>query len=173
EVSVGDAILVPAGVAHAIDAGIFLLELQEPTDLSALLEWEGFAVDGIKDGHLGLGFETVTDALKLDPLTDTEFESLIARNVLSGGALRSILPLKADGYFRAHLAPQTGDFDAGFAIALVLNGAGSITFSNASAMEIAQGDALVIPNAAGDYSISGANVIVCRPPLAELAKVAI
>lgn len=173
EVSVGDAILVPAGVAHAIDAGIFLLELQEPTDLSALLEWEGFAVDGIKDGHLGLGFETVTDALKLDPLTDTEFESLIARNVLSGGALRSILPLKADGYFRAHLAPQTGDFDAGFAIALVLNGAGSITFSNASAMEIAQGDALVIPHAAGDYSISGANVIICRPPLAELAKVAI
>jgi len=173
EVSVGDAILVPAGVAHAIDAGIFLLELQEPTDLSALLEWEGFAVDGIKDGHLGLGFETVTDALKLDPLTDSEFESLIARNALTGGALRSILPLKADGYFRAHLAPQAGDFEAGFAIALVLNGSGSVTFANAPAMEITQGDALVIPHAAGNYSISGANVIVCRPPLAELARVAI
>jgi mannose-6-phosphate isomerase len=173
EVSVGDAILVPAGVAHAIDAGIFLLELQEPTDLSALLEWEGFAVDGIKDGHLGLGFETVTDALKLDPLTDGEFESLIARNALTGGALRSILPLKADGYFRAHLAPQSGEFEAGFAIALVLNGSGSVTFANAPAMEITQGDALVIPHAAGNYSISGANVIVCRPPLAELARVAI
>ena len=37
EVSVGDAILVPAGVAHAIDSVIFVLELQEPTDLSALL----------------------------------------------------------------------------------------------------------------------------------------
>jgi mannose-6-phosphate isomerase len=173
EVSVGDAILVPAGVAHAIDAGIFLLELQEPTDLSALLEWEGFAVDGIKDGHLGLGFETVTDALKLDPLTDGEFESLIARNALTGGALRSILPLKADGYFRAHLAPQSGEFEAGFAIALVLNGSGSVTFANAPAMEITQGDALVIPHVAGNYSISGASVIVCRPPLAELARVAI
>jgi mannose-6-phosphate isomerase len=173
EVSVGDAILVPAGVAHAIDAGIFLLELQEPTDLSALLEWEGFAVDGIKDGHLGLGFETVTDALKLDPLTDSEFESLIARNALTGGALRSILPLKADGYFRAHLAPQSGEFEAGFAIALVLNGSGSVTFANAPAMEITQGDALVIPHVAGNYSISGANVIVCRPPLADLARVAI
>jgi len=173
EVSVGDAILVPAGVAHAIDAGIFLLELQEPTDLSALLEWEGFAVDGIKDGHLGLGFETVTDALKLDPLTDSEFESLILRNVLSGGALRSILPLKADGYFRAHLAPQAGDFEAGFAIALVLNGSGTVTFANADTMEITQGDALVIPHAAGNYSVSGANVIICRPPLAELARTAI
>ena len=173
EVSVGDAILVPAGVAHAIDAGIFLLELQEPTDLSALLEWEGFAVDGIKDGHLGLGFETVTDALKLDPLTDSEFDSLIARNVLSGGALRSILPLKADGYFRAHLAPQSGKFDAGFAIGLVLDGGGSITFASAPTMAIEKGDAVVIPFAAGSYEISGANVIICRPPLAELAKVAI
>ena len=122
---------------------------------------------------MGLGFETVTDALKLDPLTDNEFESLIARNALTGGALRSILPLKADGYFRAHLAPQSGEFEAGFAIALVLNGSGSVTFANAPAMEITQGDALVIPHIAGNYSISGANVIVCRPPLAELARVAI
>ena len=38
EVAAGDAILVPAGVPHAIDSGIFVLELQEPTDLSALLE---------------------------------------------------------------------------------------------------------------------------------------
>ena len=172
EVSVGDAILVPAGVAHAIDSGIFVLELQEPTDLSALLEWEGFAVDGIKDGHLGLGFETVTDALMLDPLSDSEFDSLVMRNVFSGGALRSILPIKADGYFRAHLAPGIGDFEAGFAIALVLDGAGEISFASAPTIQITKGDALVIPYAAGAYSISGANVIVSRPPNAELAKTA-
>ena len=173
EVSVGDAILVPAGVAHAIDSGIFVLELQEPTDLSALLEWEGFAVDGNKDGHLGLGFETVTDALKLDPLGDSEFNSLVLRNSLSGGALRSILPLKADGYFRAHLAPGIGDFESGFAIGLVLDGTGEINFANAPGMQITKGDALVIPHAAGRFTISGANVIICRPPLAELAKTAL
>ena len=170
EVAVGDAILVPAGVPHAIDSGIFVLELQEPTDLSALLEWEGFAVDGNKDGHLGLGFETVTDALMLDPLSDAEFESLVTHNLFSSGALRSILPIKADGYFRAHLAPQSGEFEAGFAIALVLNGSGEITFANAPTMSIDQGDAIVIPYTAGKYSISGAHVIISRPPLAELAK---
>jgi len=173
EVAVGDAVLVPAGVPHAIDSGIFVLELQEPTDLSALLEWEGFAVDGNKDGHLGLGFETVTDALKLDPLSDAEFESLVTHNLFSSGALRSILPIKADGYFRAHLAPQLGEFEAGFAIALVLNGSGEITFSNATTMSINQGDAIVIPHLAGSYTISGANMIVCRPPLGELAKSAL
>ena len=172
EVSVGDAILVPAGVAHAIDSGIFVLELQEPTDLSALLEWEGFAVDGIKDGHLGLGFDTVTDALKLDPLTESEFDSLVIRDVFASKTLSSILPLKADGYFRAHLAPGTGDIEQGFAIALVLSGSGSITFENAPEMEITQGDALVIPRVSGRYSVSGAHVIICRPPLAELANLA-
>ncbi len=172
EVQVGDAVLVPAGVAHAIDAGIFVLELQEPTDLSALLEWEGFAVDGIKDGHLGLGFEIVTDALMLDPLSDSEFDSLITHNVFSGGALRSVLPLKSDGYFRAHLAPGSGDFPAGFAVALVLDGSGSISFANAPEMGITKGDAIVIPHSAGAFAFSGANAVVCRPPLAELARVA-
>ena len=172
EVSVGDAIFVPAGVAHAIDSGIFVLELQEPTDLSALLEWEGFAVDGTKDGHLGLGFETVTDALMLDPLSDAEFNSLVMRNVFSGGLLRSVLPIKADGYFRAHLAPGVGDFESGFAIGLVLDGTGEIIFANAPTMQINKGDALVIPHAAGAYSVTGANVIICRPPIAELARTA-
>ena len=172
DVHVGDAVLVPAGVAHAIDAGIFVLELQEPTDLSALLEWEGFAVDGIEDGHLGLGFETVTDALKLDPLTDSEFNSLITHNVFSGGSLRSLLPIKSDGYFQAHLAPGAGELPAGFAVILVLDGTGEIKFDSAIAMNIEKGDAIVIPYSAGSYSINGANAIVCRPPLAELARVA-
>ena len=35
----GEGILVPAGIPHAIDTGIFILELQEPTDFSILLEW--------------------------------------------------------------------------------------------------------------------------------------
>ena len=34
EVKAGDAVFVPAGVPHAIEAGIFVLELQEPTELS-------------------------------------------------------------------------------------------------------------------------------------------
>ncbi|MGH3924597.1 MAG: class I mannose-6-phosphate isomerase, partial [Pseudonocardiaceae bacterium] len=32
--SVGDTILVPAGVPHSIGEGVFIVELQEPTDLS-------------------------------------------------------------------------------------------------------------------------------------------
>ncbi len=57
--------LCQPGWSHAIESGIFVLELQEPTDLSILLEWDGFAVDGDKDGHLNLGFDVALDALRL------------------------------------------------------------------------------------------------------------
>ncbi|MFF7653991.1 class I mannose-6-phosphate isomerase [Streptomyces sp. NPDC007983] len=40
-VAPGDALLCPAGMPHAIGAGVLLVELQEPTDFSVLLEWEG------------------------------------------------------------------------------------------------------------------------------------
>src|SRR5438067_6559413 len=51
----GDAILVPAGLPHAIGAGVFVVELQQPTDLPVLLEWDAFPIDGAVEGHLGLG----------------------------------------------------------------------------------------------------------------------
>ena len=35
----GDGVVVPAGQAHATGAGVFLVEVQEPTDFSILLEW--------------------------------------------------------------------------------------------------------------------------------------
>jgi mannose-6-phosphate isomerase len=56
-VSPGDAILVPAGLPHAIGPGVLIVELQEPTDFSVLLEWRGFDLDGPAVGHLGLGFD--------------------------------------------------------------------------------------------------------------------
>ena len=52
-VRAGDAVLCPAGVPHAIGAGILLIEVQEPTDFSVLLEWEGFAIDGPTPGTSG------------------------------------------------------------------------------------------------------------------------
>jgi mannose-6-phosphate isomerase len=39
-------------------------------------------------------------------------------------------------------------------------------------MAISKGDAVVIPHSAGAFTFVGANAIICRPPLAELAKVA-
>lgn len=54
DVRTGDVVYVPPGVLHAIAESVFVVELQEPEDLSILLEWRGFELDGERDGHLGL-----------------------------------------------------------------------------------------------------------------------
>ena len=169
----GDAILVPAGTAHAIDAGIFVLELQEPTDLSALLEWEGFAVDGLKDGHLGLGFDVVLDSLNYAPLNQDEIATLVKSSHFTGGEIRSLFTNKADGYFRAEVIPGDGaTIDAGFGILLLLEGDGVLTTERSGAIAVGHGDALVIPFDAGRWSLKGASGILSRPPLPALAALA-
>ena len=174
DVKAGDAILVPSGVPHAIGAGIFVMELQEPTDLSALLEWNDFAVDGTVDGHLGLGFDTVLDALRYTPIEKIEAATLVTNNRLAEGADTSIFTGAADPYFRAdYLGSASPRVDAGFGIFLVLQGAGSISFDNASEMAIEKGDAVLIPASAGSWKVSGAQGILARPPLAQFAAQAI
>ena len=174
EVSVGDAVLVPAGTPHSIDAGVLVLELQEPTDLSALLEWEDFAVDGRKDGHLGLGYDLVLDALLLDPLPDRRINELITHDRFNTAANVPIFTESADSYFRADFVVSADEkIDAGFAILLVWGGAGSITFDQSSPLIISRGDAVVIPWQSGSWTLHGCQGIVCRPPLPHDASNAV
>lgn len=174
EVKAGDTVFVPAGTPHAIGAGIFVLELQEPTDLSALLEWNDFAVDGIKDGHLGLGFDTVLDALRYTPIEKDEASKLVFSNRLFSNSDQSVFTAVADPYFRAdYLAGNNSKIEAGFSIMLVLEGNGNIAFENSSAITAVKGDAILIPHNAGSWTLTGASGVVCRPPLAKDAPLAI
>ena len=103
------------------ESGIFVLELQEPTDLSILLEWDGFAVDGDKDGHLNLGYETALDALRLSPLTETEDKEIVSRFESSAAKSHPIFNSVADPFFRAeYLTGDNKKVEAGFGIFLCL-----------------------------------------------------
>ena len=167
EVSAGDVVFVPAGVPHAIEAGIFVLELQEPTDLSILLEWDGFAVDGDKDGHLDLGYEVALDALRLEPLSEQEISQIITRFDKAKNTSQRIFNSIADDFFRAdYLSGDSTVIDAGYGILLVLEGSGKLEFSDSNTLQVEAGDAVVIANAAGSFTLRGATGIISRPPLA-------
>jgi len=60
----GDVFFVPAGVPHAIGAGLLIAELQEPTDYSVVCEWTGFPI-APGDADLGLGWDEAVAALDL------------------------------------------------------------------------------------------------------------
>lgn len=168
EVRAGDAMLVPAGLPHTVQDGVFVLELQEPTDLSILLEWADFAVDGEKDGHLDLGFDIALKAVDTSAVSDADLDRLVVpATSLEGAGLRSIFPAEADPYFRAQRVVPAGgavQVDAGFSVTVVLEGRG-ILRTDLGSLEVARGDVALIPHAAGDWVLEGdAVAVACRPP---------
>ena len=112
----GDAIFVPAGTPHAIGEGILMVEVQEPTDLSVLLEWDGFELTE-DDGHLGLGWDTALEALDRSAWDEARVDAL-----RGPGAGRSLLPPAADPWFRAERVRGGDELDAGFSILVGLAG---------------------------------------------------
>jgi mannose-6-phosphate isomerase len=145
-VKAGDAVFVPAGTAHAIGPGILMVELQEPTDFSILLEHEPFGVTDEAGATLGLGWDTAIQALDREA-TDAPEPS-------------PTLPEAAAAYFRAehHQAPAT--LDQGFSILVVLGGSGYV-----GSLEVARGDTVLVPHAAGATRLEGSvEVLRCRPP---------
>jgi mannose-6-phosphate isomerase len=160
DVAAGDAIFVPAGVPHAIGAGVLIVELQEPTDLSVLLEWDGFGIADERQASLGLGWDTA-----LPSVERTARDPAPLRGPQADGAHAELLPAAAAPFFSAErVAPAGGTvaLRAGFAVVLVLSGAGTI-----AGLEAARGDAILIPHQAGATTVEGDLVaIVCRPPQA-------
>jgi len=158
DVSSGDVVYVPPGMLHAIGADVFLTELQEPEDLSILLEWRDFALDGERDGHLGLGFGQALRAVDRGPVPPARMSALVR----AGGSGRSVLPAAADPYFRLdhlHVVDDTV-VERGFAVIVVVEG--ELAFDGRM---FPAGSTVVAPWAAGDLVVRGqGRVLVCRPP---------
>lgn len=157
-VSPGDVVWVPPGELHAIGAGVLLLELQQPEDLSILLEWEGFALDGVADGHLGLGFDLALQAVNRRGRSTAEVAELVRAAPASG----SVFPPGADEYFRLERHAVAGDLvlDPGFAIAVVTRGAVEIAGDAAPA-----GATVLLAAADGPVAVAGdGELLVARPP---------
>ncbi|MET0735508.1 MAG: class I mannose-6-phosphate isomerase [Microbacterium sp.] len=164
-VSAGDIVFVPPGELHAIGSGVFLLELQQPEDLSILLEWDGFELDGERLGHLGLGFDIALEAVTSEARTAAEIDEWILHP--ADGA--SILPSSSDRFFRLERVTVDGSaaIEEGFAILVVERGAAVLEPERGAPVRVERGATVALPHAAGRVRLSGtATVLVCRPPRA-------
>jgi mannose-6-phosphate isomerase len=156
----GDTVLVPAGIPHAVGEGILIVELQEPTDLSVLMEWQNLGIDGQKDGHLGLGFALVLDSVDRSAWPKERLASL-----LNQGSNGSLFSSAADPYFRANRLNGDNDLHASFSILVVLEGNGSLRTAAGASLSLAHGDTILVPYAAGESRLEGAlGAIRCLPP---------
>ncbi len=154
----GDAIFVPAGVPHAIGEGVLIAELQEPTDLSVLLEWDGFGIDDEQGATLGLGWD-----IALPSVERVARDPAPLWGPRPDGAVAELLPDAAAQFFIVQRIAFVGacvHLYLGFAVILVLDGAGSI-----AGLDVERGDAILVPHAAGRVIADGDLIaIACRPP---------
>jgi mannose-6-phosphate isomerase len=156
EVREDDVLFVPAGTPHAIGAGVLIVEVQEPSDLSILLEWRGFA-NGEDEASLGLGLDV---ALRCVDRSASDPDRLRGHH----------LPADADKFFRAEWvnASPLAELGRGFAILVFTGGAGELHSEDGDALPVGQGDALLVPWSAGLCRLEGEAVAVaCRPPAAD------
>ena len=139
----GDAWFVPAGVPHAIGAGSLILEVQEPTDFSIVLERRGFPV-APDDAHLGLGWDVGIDAIDRHGWSDVEVDTLRTDATGQGSLLASaadpffsVTRIRADAPRRLQLPPR-------YVVGVVTAGAGSVRASGGE-RAVRAGDTFAIP----------------------------
>jgi mannose-6-phosphate isomerase len=160
----GDAIFVPAGTAHAIGDGVLIVELQQPTDLSVLLEWDGFGITDEEEATLGLGWDV---ALGCVDLAACDPAPLRGPDPARNGPVSRLLPPAADPFFRAErLAPAPiAALERGFAIVVVTEGAGALLAEGGEPLPVRRGDTVLVPWDAGHCHLEGdVEAIACRPP---------
>ena len=161
----GDTFFVPAGIPHAIGAGITAVELQEPTDFSILLEWAGFDLpEAARD--LGLGFETAVQALDRTAWNRDRLGALREVRPSPDPGVEHVFPAIADEFFRAERVRSAGEitFSAGFSVIIVLRGDGVLA-TGTTKLDLRTGMCLLVPYGAGSYRISGdLDAIRCLPP---------
>ncbi|GMA84888.1 phosphomannose isomerase [Angustibacter aerolatus] len=159
-VRAGDGVLVPGGTPHAIGAGILLIEAQEPTDQSILLERTNTSAS---DDEVFLGLDRAVALSSVEGAATTDVTRLLRHTVADGAtSLAPVLPDDAEPFFRMHLlAPGTDGqpVPAGFAVVVVVAGSGTLAGQPAS-----QGQTWVVPASAGDWHAEGdVRLLVCRP----------
>ncbi len=174
---------IPPGVPHAIGAGVFMVEIEEPSDFSIVAETRGIPIRH-EDAHLGLGWDVVIDAFDRAGHDDAWLATLRhdgRRSPVDGDGWRRtpLTDVAADPFFRTErlevrgaARPRFGGPD-GFVVGVVTGGAG-IVRANGHALEVAAGDTFALPAiaaAAADLELAGSpalELIACLPPDPEL-----
>ena len=124
----GDTILIEGGMPHAIGAGCFLVEIQEPTDYTIRVERttpSGFAVADSMC-HQGLGFEKMFECFHYEPHSREEIHD-------RSDTLTVDCPPRGSGIY-------------------VLEGAGTLS-ANGRSLPLKKTDQLFVPAGTGRFTL--------------------
>ncbi|MCR8633749.1 type I phosphomannose isomerase catalytic subunit [Paenibacillus radicis (ex Xue et al. 2023)] len=175
----GDVFLVEGGIPHAIGSGCFLIEIQEPTDLTLRVERTTPKGNSVPDlaCHQGIGIERMLDCFHYE---SHSYENARSKWKKSPALLREsedgkelvLIGKESTDRFRMHTIEVTGCFSTEgsgvFGIAIVISGSGSVSWADGE-MSINQSDEIFMPAGlnALSWNSDGADklkVVLCYPP---------
>jgi mannose-6-phosphate isomerase len=171
----GDVYFVQAGAPHAIGEGVFMIEVQEPSDWAIMAEYAPFSITE-EGAHQGRGWELGLDCFDYTTYTEEEArrtfkqETPIIRREGDSYERRLISDAKAE-FFGAHELVVQGSLSmpgGGFYVGIVEQGTGDVVTEQGE-LHLARGATFVMPAAAGAHeyrSTAGEplEVVVCFPP---------
>ncbi len=174
----GDVYLIEGGVPHAIGAGCFLIEIQEPTDYTLRVERK--TQQGIvfpdEHCHQGSGFDKMFDCFHYDCYTEAEVikrwrltPKLLSRD--QSAEHWALIDSEATELFEMQKVTVRQGFtqtmDGRYCIAVIAEGKGNIG-SGDNKFDVCRGDLLFIPACLDTiyFEASGKplEVILCFPP---------
>ena len=150
----GDSVFIPSGAVHAITKGSFVLEIQEPTDITyRLYDWDRTNPDGTtRELH-------VEEAVKNTVTDYTENDFVCNPAIMTDGNQSEISLIKKCSHFTVEKwivkrELKTTSRSDRFSIINVLSGTPSLE-SDDHGMVLIPGDTVLIPAELGSYTLYG------------------
>lgn len=165
-VKVGDTVLVRAGTPHAIGAGCFLLEIQEPTDYTMRVEKTTVAGEELTPMqiHYGVGEEAMLDCFVYDGISEERAKKTYFITPECTDASRVSLVSYADTpCFALEKLCRGGRITPESFVSLVVTEGGDILVGG-ERIRAKKGEKWFVPYGCGDIAVENGEVIVCYPP---------
>ncbi len=178
EIKPGDAFMVYGGVPHAIGAGCFLLEVQEPTDYTMRVERttpQGLEIDDALI-HQGVGIEKMLQCFHYDTCS---YEEALERWQVTpeeserteGAVLKEIINQQHTDCFGVSELVLDGSYtlsgNGSFFVAVIYEGTGAIEYE-AGRINFKQGDEIFFSGViehATFASNTPSKILLCYPPV--------
>jgi mannose-6-phosphate isomerase len=171
----GDVWFIPAGLPHAIGAGVFMIEIEEPADFSIVAETRGVPIDP-QNASLRLGWDVAVDAYDRRGWSESAIDelrhaptTLVERD---GLRLERLTGAPADPFFRAQRVSVEGTArpwsEEAFLVGVVTAGEGTAAVGGRS-VDLRAGETFAVPGASlPELRLDGRGLelVACLPPRA-------
>ena len=161
----GDTVLVRAGTPHAIDAGCFLLEIQEPTDYTMRVERTtaaGVTLTPMQI-HYGVGESAMLDCFVYEGYNEEQARSRYFLPPHSDGALQTLVSYEDTPCFALKRAVGEVTVNPDHCLTVVITKSGALSVGDIL-LQAKRGEKYFIPYGCGELCFRDAEGILCYPP---------